>query len=313
VAVGNTVQLKVLLGTATFVVLVNTGSTHSFIGEADARCTGLHIEPGPRLTATVANGERMACPGVLRQAPVIINGMEFHVDLYVMPLAGYDVVLATQWMSTLGPIVWDLTARTMAFQQEGRHICWRGVALPSPAGVHSVVSTASLLDGLLGSFPNVFAELTGLPSSRGREHRIILKAGAPPVAVRPYRYPAVHKDELERQCVAMIRQGIIRCSDSAFSSPVLLVKKPDGSWRFCVDYRALNALTIKDAFLIPVVDELLDELHGARFFTKLDLRSGYHQVRMRKEDIHKTAFRTHDGMYEFLVMPLGLCNAPTTF
>jgi hypothetical protein len=92
-------------------------------------------------------------------------------------------------MATLGPIVWDLTARTMAFQQEGHDICWRGVATPSPAGVHSVVSTASLLDGLLGSFPDVFVEPTGLPPLRSRDHRIIVKAGAPPVAVRPYRYP----------------------------------------------------------------------------------------------------------------------------
>jgi hypothetical protein len=223
----------------------------------------------------------VACPGVLRSAPIDVGGMVFSVDLFVMPLAGYDVVLGMHWMATLGPIVWDFTARTMAFQWEGRDVCWRGVAPPSTPTLLAATTDDTLIDGLLHAFADVFTEPSGLPPARDRKHHIVLKPGSSPVAVRPYRYPAAHKDELERQCAAMIDQGIVHRSDSAFSSPVILVKKLDRSWRFCVDYRALNALTVKDAFPIPIVDELLDELHGARLFTELDLRSGYHQVRMR--------------------------------
>lgn len=127
----------------------------------------------------------------------------------------------------------------------------------------------------------------------------MLREGTEPIRVRQYWYPHVQRNEIERLVAKMISTGIMRPSTNPFSISVLLVKNKDGSWRFCVDYKALNSAMVPDRFPIPNIDELLDELHGACIFSKLDLRSGYHQIRLQPQDGPKTTFQTRGSLRIF--------------
>ncbi|MCH87339.1 hypothetical protein A2U01_0008207, partial [Trifolium medium] len=278
------------------------------------------------------------------------NDHTFNISLYVLPIQGADVVLGVQWLQTLGPFVLDFTIPSMQFYHNDSLLTITGSkpATVTPASFHQITcmmhtnSIATLhsitmlpspvnptqipssdaqilhslhpeLQAILEPYLHIFTKPKSLPPSRPHDHHIHLTPTATPVNIKPYRYPHYQKEAMTTIIADMLKEGLIQPSTSPYSSPVLLVKKKDGSWRFCVDYRALNAITIKDRFPIPTIDELLDELHGSHFFTKIDLRSGYHQIRVATEDIHKTGFRTLDGHYEFLVMPFGLSNAPSTF
>ena len=166
---------------------------------------------------------------------------------------------------------------------------------------------------LLADFQDAFTGPDGkLGQTDWVRHRIDTGA-TPPIRQPPRRLPIHRREEAQRQVDQMLADGVIEPSHSPWSSPVVLVRKKDGTVRFCVDYRRVNAATLKDAYPIPRIEDNLDALEGARWFSTLDLASGYWQVRMAEEDKEKTAFGTQSGLYQFTVMPFGLCNAPATF
>ncbi|GAU35886.1 hypothetical protein TSUD_383780 [Trifolium subterraneum] len=337
-----TLKVKGQIHKSPVVLLIDSGSTHNFIQDRIVKQLGLPLQPAQSFQVLVGNGEELQCNFMCQQTDLMVGPHHFSVDLFVLPLSGANIVLGVQWLKTLGPVLTDYEHLTMQFMKDGSLVQLIGEPKSSPleSSLHQLkrlVTTNSLdlsyhiqllsltndttqnpihhpaIPHLLEKYHHLFEPPTTLPPPRPIDHRIVLTDGANPVNVRPYRYPQFQKREIENQIKAMLEQGVIQQSSSAFSSPVLLVRKKDGSWRFCVDYRALNTMTVKDRFPIPAIEELLDEIYGTQWFSKLDLRSGYHQIRMSPMDVEKTAFRTHQGHYEFLVMPFGLCNAPSTF
>jgi hypothetical protein len=339
------------IGKHQILILVDSGSVSSFINSElvdQLQCTRKQMPPS---TYVVANGAKMACDHFVPQLEWYAQGHTFQQDMKVLPLGCYDMILGHDWLDDHSPMWVHWRRKVMRFTHRGRRISLYGVQdniknckpvqLPKLQGLHRrgaishMVQVCLKPDGmtyqldvveddnketlepaiqqLIAEFAPIFSKPTDLPPSRSADHKIPLVHGAQPVKARPYRYSPQQKNEIENQVKEMLASGIIQRSVSSFASPVLLVKKKDGTWRFCVDYRQLNLLTIKHKHPVPVVEELLDELAGAQWFTKLDLRSGYHQIRVATGEQHKTAFQTHHGLYEFMVMPFGLTNAPASF
>ena len=187
--------------------------------------------------------------------------------------------------------------------------------IPEPEEPQNIEASTTELQRILDDYSDVFRDALPkeLPPDRGVNHRIPTKEGHKPYARSPYRLSPEERSELRKQLTDLIDAGKIRPSSSPYGAPVLFVRKSDGTLRLCVDYRMLNRDTIKDKYPLPNMQDVIDQLQGAKVFSTIDLRSGYWQIKIAPEDVHKTAFNTVFGSYEFLVMPFGLTSAPSTF
>lgn len=269
----------------------------------------------------VANGDKLSCTHQLPNQIWGCQGYSFLNTFKILPLQGYDIVLGMDWLGAHSPMHIHWKERWIKFKHNGEELKLQGITSEASIGppisfnqlqafdkagailyliqLHAVQSSAQgtqeLLEDLqqlLTKFEVVFAPPTQLPPSRAGDHKIPLIEGDQPFYLRPYRYNPAQKSEIESQIKDMLAKGWIQPSTSPYSSPVLLVRKKTGDWRLCVDFRRLNSLTVKNKYPLPIIEELLEELQGAQWFTTLDLCSGFHQIKMAPGEAFKTAFQT---------------------
>jgi hypothetical protein len=243
---------------------------------------------------------------------VAIRGVEFSANLMVLDTKGIDVILGMETLAKWGVRI-DCAQRTILLSApDGQEVT---VGATEPSGfLHQMEARPT--DGIrvVSEFPDVFPDdLPGMPADRDIEFSIDLLLGTAPIAKRPYRMAPIEHEEVKKTIDELLAKGYIRRSFSPWAFLVLLVEKKDGAKRMCGDYRDLNAVTIKNKHPLPRIEDLFDQLQGACVFSKIDLRSGYHQLKIRPEDIPKTAFTCKYGLYEYTVMSFGLINAPAFF
>jgi hypothetical protein len=250
-----------------------------------------------------------------KNTPLSLGGKVYKASLIILDSQGIDVILGMSWMKE-NKAVLDIAARTVHLGSSTHDSV--SLRLPSPTSIASALhhtTTQNLEDiPVACEFPNIFPEdLSGMPPDRDVEFIIELQPGMAPISRRSYKMTPKELAELKVQPNELLDKGYIHPSSSPWGCPVLFVKKKDRSLRLCIDYRPLNVVTIKNKYPLSHIDILFDQLAGAKVFFKVDLYSGYHQIKIRPKDVPKTAFSTRYGLYEYLVMSFGLTNAHAHF
>ncbi|XP_072980902.1 uncharacterized protein [Typha angustifolia] len=319
-------------------VLFDPGATHSFISNSFACHADILMEPlEDILLIATPVGETVVIDSAYKSCTISFGDREFKVDLLPLELIDFDVILGMDWLAAYHTNIDCYRKEIVMNLADGTEYRIKGNKSSNPMEIISACEAYRLLKkgctGVLASlsgdidkqikledvrvvreFPDVFPDdLPGLPPDREVTFSIDLAPDTSPISKAPYRMAPIELKELKVQLEELLLKGFIRPSVSPWGAPVLFVKKKDGTLRLCIDYRQLNQVTIKNKYPLPRIDDLFDQLKGARVFSKIDLRTGYHQLKVHEEDISKTAFRTRYGHYEFLVMPFGLTNAPAVF
>lgn len=298
-------------------ILFDSGATHSFISAKFMNEHKIYSRPLEELIYVDTPLQSRSAELICDSCPIEIGGWKFMADLIVIDMHDFDVILGMDWLHQNKATI-DCHEKRIIFRPCGRiEIVFqsnrRNLVRPLIASMESKETNINEI-AVVREFPDVFPkDLPGLPPDREIEFAIVLIPGTEPIHKAPYRMAPVELQELKRQLKDLEEKGFIRPSVSPWGAPVLFVKKKDGSLRLCTDYRELNKVTIKNKYPLPRIDDLFDQLQGSKVFSKIDLQSGYHQLKIKDSDIPKTAFRTRYGHYEYLVMPFGLTNAPAAF
>eukprot|EP00253_Pinus_taeda_P016981 PITA_16981 len=334
------VEFEGNISNLTVSVLIDPGATLSYVSpKIVERCKLQSTKFKNPWLVQLATGAKRRVVAKIKDCSFTIAGQTVTADLNVLPLGSYDILIGMDWLEKHWSLV-DCKTKIIYFRDPlGNKQEMQGIKRPvqvRPITANQLVkcvrkgcqiyavqvgyadskNKTAILNNILviQEFTDVFPEeIPGLPPKRNIDFTIELVPGAAPVSRAPYRMSVPELTELKMQLQELLDKNYIRPSVSPWGAPMLFVKKKDGTFRMCIDYRQLNKLTIKNKYPLPRIDELFDQVKGATMFSKIDLRSGYHQIRIKDEDIAKTTFRTRYGHYEFVVLPFGLTNAPATF